>query len=79
MQSSCKNSGQSMVFNIDPYSMEKLKEAQDWYEGNGMRISGGLCVRRAVRLYIERLLTLTTQDEKEHERIEAERARKGVA
>lgn len=78
MQSSCKNSGQSIVFNVDPYSMEKLRQAQDWYELNGRKVSGGLIVRRAVRMYIEHLITLTTRDMKVAEGIEIDRARKGV-
>lgn len=78
MKSSCKGSGASIVFNVDPHGQEKLRQAQEWFEGNGMKVSQGLIVRRAIRLYQAHLLALTTRDAKEAERIEIERARKGV-
>jgi len=73
-----KNSGASIVFNIDPPGQEALRQSQDWFENNGMKISQGLIVRRAVRVYHARLLTLTTPEALEAERIEVMRARKGV-
>ncbi len=78
MKSSCKCSGKSIVFNVDMYSMERLKLSKEWFEGKGMKISGGLIVRRSLRLYIEHLLGLTTRDKQEAEAVEINRARKGV-
>ncbi len=78
MKGSLKNSGSSIAFNIDPPGQEALRKSQSWFERNGMKISQGLIVRRAVRVYFARLLTLMTAEALEAERIEVMRARKGV-
>ena len=73
-----KRSGTTYHLNIDALSLARLKEAKNRIAIHGERFTLSIIVRRAIRYYGNYLNTLQTDDERGNERIELDRAMKGI-
>ena len=78
MQKAPKRTGERQRYSIDRLSQEKINLINEWFERNKDTMSHSVLIRRAVRVYCDYLMTLSTPAEVKQELLETNHALRGV-